>query len=173
MQIKCPFVWRFDEDNVNKILPAGFVAETWNESKLSVRKETNREPVGFVEQAENGVLVTFFNHTDSGMEFTTAFGLRHPSFNPLQVQYGFVYETPDHLFQLDKRPCRLESEAVAQLENYDTAGNVHLVSFLLGDWEEKFLTVKSMRKVLFSGGLGVEIGPRMLLLGNIENERTV
>lgn len=174
MQISVPLSGKLNEDGVNAILPNGYFADAVRTGKFRVLIEDSREPVGFVELSEGLLVFKFFDHTENGKKYISAFGLEHPEYDPKKVLWGFAYDFPvTHLFQLDKTPYRLEIEALADLQNYDTAGNVYLVKFYQGEWTKGFLGVLSMQKVLPGGVLAEDSGPIMLALGNIENERTM
>lgn len=173
-EVKYPFREKFNPQNLDKILPVGYVAESFIEGRFSVRDEQTWVPVGFIEESETGLLIKFFDHIEAGQNFALAFGLIHPEQNPKRVMYGFVYESPEtHLFQLDKRPYNLLESALVDLEDYDTAGNAWLVSFYQGEWHSDFLTVTNMRKVRSDATLAPDTGPRKLPMGQIENESTM
>lgn len=165
-QVNLPFREKFQLENLSKILPVGYVTEDFIKGRFLVRDEETLAPVGFIEESDSGLLVKFFDYTESGMNFALAFGLIHPEQNPKQVLYGFVYESPEtHLFQLDKRPYNIFESALVDLEDYNSCNNAWLVSFLLGEWQTDFLTVISMRKILSDATMALDIGPRKLPMG--------
>lgn len=163
-----------DEARLNRyLLPVAYVAERDSDNNFYVLTEKSRSVVGVCEVEEPFVRVSFFTGKSAGRDFATAFGVEHPECDPKTLFFGFVYKSPNGLYQLDKIPQRLRSRAVMEIKNYVSARNAFLVSFYRGEWTDTSLEVLSMRKVLGDGVLGDEKGPLSLTLGNIENKNTM
>lgn len=169
MQIDFELPGKVNEARINfEMLPEGYVSEQISDGRFWVLTEAERVPVGTCEMKAPFVRVTFHTLIPEGRDFLTAFGRRFPEHNPTTLFFGFVYKSPNGLFQLDKIPLRLKSEAVKEIKHYVSARNAFLVSFYRGDWTDTSLEVLSMRKVLGDGVLGDEKGPLSLTLGKEE-----
>lgn len=174
--IKYPVVGKVNEESLKSVMPVGYRAEAIDEERFVVCTEDMHRKVGICTAVEGGVVVSFPNETACEKDFAIAFGLKYPQYNPAQLVFGIVYETQDKkedLYQLDKLPVLTESEVMEQTENYDGAKRAFVVSFYRGAWETGYLQVNSMRKILDVQVLGSERGPKLLTLGNIENDLTM
>jgi len=174
MQIKYPIDKELSEETLNVILPTGYSSELACRNLIIVVRDSDRRRVGECEQCGFAAIVRFDN-SEEGNAFVSAFGMKHPKFNPKQTLYGFVYESPETgLFQLDTTPWSLRVEAMDKIKHYVATGSIYFVTFFLGNWTSEMLEVNSMRRILFTGELDEEnMGPNRLNLGNIENDRTM
>ena len=170
--VTMPFQGQVSEDVLNsEIMPVGFIAEM--EKSHIFRVFDGLTYVGSVISEEGGKLTFAFINTDvSGKDYVQAFGLKYPAYNPLQVLFGVVYRTPDGLYQLNKLPTKLLEEALEEAKHCANA-DAYLVQFVFGKWEQDWLAVSAMKKVLPGGELGPDTGSNFLELGNIENDKTM
>ncbi len=174
MEIKFQMSGKVDEDRLNhSLLPVGYVAEQVGNDTYHILVEANRVQVGACYFVDPMVTVSFFDFSEAGRDFMTAFGREHPESNPMTEFFGFVYQTsPQGLYQLDTMPLRMRKEALKKLKHYAASGQAYFVHFYRGNWTN-CLKVNSIRKILFDGNLGDEEGPQTLALGNIENDKTM
>ncbi len=171
MQIDFELPGPVDEERLNReVMPVGYVSEQISDHKFYVRTEDNLVNVGRCDLAEPFVKVTFFMLVPEGRDFLSAFGRRFPEHNPTTLFYGFVYQSPNGLFQLDKTPLRMKNVALKEAKNYASSGNTYFVSFYRGDWTDEALKVISMSEILPDASLGAEKGPRVLVLEKERNK---
>ncbi len=172
LRIFYPFVGQVSESRLNaEVLPVGFKAEIENDQYYRVTDD-RRSYVGGVAVVDGGLEVSFIYPKGSGKEFVQGFGIKHPWQNPLQVMFGVVYMVQPGLYQLNKTPWILLSEALEESRHVGSS-DAYFVRFLRGAWEKNWIQVELMQKILSTGQLLADTGPATLELGNLENENTM